>query len=297
MRPDDELYEPLESPLPEAPLPAGSGYTGHHLGRAFRRARRCAQDTMPPGRHPRELALLTIIREQGPISQRALGDLIGVNRTIMVKVVDALHTAGLVRRDRDPDDRRSYALTLTDAGRVDIAALDGYAETADAAFTAPLDPAERDRLHELLGRLLPVDLRALPPALTARTAFLVVTNHFRIREKADRALRGLGLEPRQFTALSTLAEAEPCSQQRLAGRLGVTGPAVVQAVDELDRSGRIGRSRNPDDRREHVLRLTDRGRSDLAAARGALDEVQRSLTGRLGPDLLTELNDLLGRLT
>jgi DNA-binding MarR family transcriptional regulator len=128
------------------------------------------------------------------------------------------------------------------------------------------------------------------------TGFLVATTHGRLRERAKHALAGLGLEPRQFGALSVLADIEPTSQQRLADDLGVTGPAIVGMVDELERTGRIERSRNPDDRRVHVVRLSTKGRTDLTAARRVIEAIQGDLAERLGSDGLAELNELLAKI-
>jgi DNA-binding MarR family transcriptional regulator len=59
---------------------------------------------------------------------------------------------------------------------------------------------------------------------------LIARAHLRLREHAGHALRSLGIEPRHFGMLTALAGAEPCSQQRLAARLGVSGPAIVQTI-------------------------------------------------------------------
>ena len=40
-----------------------------------------------------------------------------VDRTTMVAIVDELEAAGFVDRQRNPEDRRAYALEATDAGR------------------------------------------------------------------------------------------------------------------------------------------------------------------------------------
>ncbi|MGI8336099.1 MarR family winged helix-turn-helix transcriptional regulator [Actinomadura scrupuli] len=276
--------------------PALTGYTGYLLFRAFLRAEACGLAAMPAGRHPRDLAILSALVESGPVSQARLGELLKINRTIMVKLVDGLEQAGLVRRERDPADRRCYALALTAEGRAARDAMHRAAAGGEDALTAGLTPAEHRRLNELLRPLVPDLTGALPESITSRSGFLIARSHVALRQRAAHALRALGIEPRHFGTLTALAAAEPCSQQRLAARLGVSGPAIVQTVDDLHTAGLIVRDRNPADRREHVLRLTASGRAHLDRARDTLDGIQREVAALLGPSAAGELNALLIKL-
>ena len=52
----------------------------------------------------------------GPMSQQALGEYIGKDRTTIVAIVDELEQEGLVERRRNPADRRAYALQVTPRG-------------------------------------------------------------------------------------------------------------------------------------------------------------------------------------
>jgi DNA-binding MarR family transcriptional regulator len=280
----------------DAPAPALSGYTGYLLTRAYVRARAIGKSFMPPGRQPHEMSVLATMRETAPISQRRLGDMLGINRTIMVKVVDQLETDGLVRRERDPADRRSYALAPTQEGLAALARMHKAAGTGEAEITENLTGDEARRLTELLLRLLP-DTVDPPADMRERLGYLLAVNHVRLLNQAREALAPLDLEPRQFGAMSVLAGVEPCSQQRLAAEMRVTGPAIVGLVDYLYETGRIERARNPDDRRAHVLRLTAKGRTDLTAARRIIGEIQAGLADRVGADGLVELNTLLTKIS
>ncbi|MCD0449820.1 MarR family winged helix-turn-helix transcriptional regulator [Actinocorallia sp. API 0066] len=98
--------------------------------------------------------VLKMLAAVGSCSQQTLSAELRIDRSVMVGVCDDLERAGLVRRDRNPHDRRSYAVTLTDAGRHRLA-------TAETAVPALLDdafgvltPAERAQLTGLLAKLL-----------------------------------------------------------------------------------------------------------------------------------------------
>ena len=60
--------------------------------------------------------LLFIRRLGGGVRQVTLADYVGVEGATLVRLVDQLSDAGLVRREVDPSDRRANVLSLTDAG-------------------------------------------------------------------------------------------------------------------------------------------------------------------------------------
>lgn len=57
------------------------------------------------------------LRDEPRRVQGALADAIGADKTRLIPVLDDLQERGLIRRVRDPDDRRAYLLSLTPAGR------------------------------------------------------------------------------------------------------------------------------------------------------------------------------------
>jgi DNA-binding MarR family transcriptional regulator len=275
--------------------PRLAGYTGYLLRLASGQAERWALAALPPGRDSRDLDVLSVLAER-PVSQAQLGNLLEVNRTVMISVIDELEAAGLVRRERDPADRRRYALRITAEGRAASRNMTESADLAERRLTAPLGPDGHRRLNELL-RLVIADLTdALPDTVTGRTGFLLEHSFRRLREQRARAMREFGIEPRCAAMLVTLDSAQPCTQERLAACMGVTSPTIVQAMDDFHAAGLIFRDRNPADRREHVLRLTPDGERYLTEALKAEDSAQRDLTGLLGERETAELNALLTAL-
>jgi DNA-binding MarR family transcriptional regulator len=279
------------------PPPALAGYTGYLLRRAFERARASgARAMLPGGRAPQDLGLLVTIQAAGPLSQRKLGQLLGLNRTTMVALVDRLEADGLVTRGRDPVDQRNYALTTTAEGRAAIAELMRTARRGDAELTTALTQAERVRLVELLGRVVPDLVALVPRELSGLSGFLIARAYLRIRAEVAEPLIELGIAPQHFGMLTALAAIEPCSQQRLANELGVSGPTVVVRVAALEDRSLISRERNPDDRREHLLKLTPAGRKALTAAIASVDHVHERLSSQVGTTDLAELNALLTKI-
>lgn len=275
--------------------PRLAGYTAYLVQLGSLCAEQSSRSALPAGRDIRDLAVLSILAE-APLSQARIGILLDVNRTVMISVIDRLESAGLVRRERDPADRRRYALRIAAAGRAVLATMLESARQADQALTAPLTGAERQRLNDSLRLIAPDEPGQLPESLTSQTRFRLDRASRRLRGERESAMRRLGLKPRCVRMLVPLDSVQPCTQERLAARLGVTSPTIIAAIDELAASDLIRRSRNPADRREHQLTLTPYGEAYLGKALQAEDLAQDRVTSLLGTAETTGLNDLLTRI-
>jgi DNA-binding MarR family transcriptional regulator len=295
---DHDETELIERGARERPpvIPALSGYTGHLLRAAYVAALDYAREELPADGQPRVFGILAVLATSGPRSQQELGQLLGVNRTIMVKIVDGMEAAGLLERRRNPADRRSYALEPTPEGLATLQRLGPAVRETEAGFTAPLGKAGRARLNLLLRKLLAGLGHTPPEPLGDRTGYLIAAAHRLVRERFEAALDPIGIEARHFGALATIDAAAPCSQQLVARQLGVTGPVVVQLVDDLERSGLVRRERNPADRRSYALQPTAKGRAALRKTRAAIDDMAATIAEPLGPEGDDELRALLRKL-
>lgn len=225
-------------------------------------------------------------------SQLDLAERLGINRTIMVAVIDRLEARGEVQRTRNPDNRRQYVLSLTDLGREGVEARRRAVAERGARLTSVLTPEEAARLDELLARLLPESAQPLVQG----TEYLVAQAHHRLRKHGDDKLAGTGLRVRHYGPLSALDVFGPIAQQRLADMLAITGPAASQLVDELVRSGLVSRGRDPHDRRRYALEVTELGRESLAVVAGAVAGLAADVSAMLGPGGEDELRTLLLKL-
>ena len=112
------------------------------------------------GVNGREFGALTLLQAEGPASQQRLAGRIGVDRTTMVALIDALEEKRLVNRHRDPGNRRAYVLEVTAAGRKRLRDALKAVELAEQQALAPLSAAESATLTRVLQRLVqagPVD--------------------------------------------------------------------------------------------------------------------------------------------
>jgi DNA-binding MarR family transcriptional regulator len=98
--------------------------------------------------------VLVVIDAEGPMSQRALGDRLRIDKSPMVGLIDDLERLGLAERRRRPTDRRVQAIHLTTAGaRVLRERVMPLAEEENERTFGALDDDERELLHALLLRL------------------------------------------------------------------------------------------------------------------------------------------------
>jgi DNA-binding MarR family transcriptional regulator len=81
--------------------------------------------------------VLLSIRDK-PQSISGIGDLLGITKQAAAKVVDGLCTAGLARKDHDPDDRRATAITLTKRGARFLTAAESSYADIEAGWAATI---------------------------------------------------------------------------------------------------------------------------------------------------------------
>jgi len=103
-----------------------------------------------------ELAVLMLIDEREPESQQQVAERLGVDRTTMVSLIDALETGGLVARRPDPRDRRRNVIELTQAGAETLRRATDASDEAERRLLTALTQAEAAQLRTLLGRVVGV---------------------------------------------------------------------------------------------------------------------------------------------
>jgi DNA-binding MarR family transcriptional regulator len=103
--------------------------------------------------HPRTNAVLVALAGADGQSQRQLSARLGLHRNVMVSLIDTLEQQGFVERRPHPEDRRAFAVTLTDKARELLPALEEQSHAMEDAVTAALTPDERAALLDMLQRV------------------------------------------------------------------------------------------------------------------------------------------------
>ena len=102
---------------------------------------------------PRQLRILDLLADRGPVGQRELAELMGIDHSVLVNLLNPLEAARLVKRERDTADRRRHVVSIASAGERRLAQADQAFCDAEDAFLAPLSGDERKQLHAMLSRL------------------------------------------------------------------------------------------------------------------------------------------------
>lgn len=90
-----------------------------------------ARDGLTPSR----TRLLWVVGMQGPMTQRALADALGVSPRNVTGLVDALVATGFVTREPHPTDRRAAVVSFTEHGAATVTRLqEGRRELAHLLF-------------------------------------------------------------------------------------------------------------------------------------------------------------------
>lgn len=131
-------------------------YNNEDLAFMFRRASRMMARTYHRRSHAHHAQehVLSIIREQGPIKQADLLELLDVRSSSLSEVLGKLQRNGLIERQRNEQDKRSFVISATGGGKMsDSMRPGGGRESAEALF-ACLDTVERRQLGDILNKII-----------------------------------------------------------------------------------------------------------------------------------------------
>src|SRR5437868_193416 len=127
---------------------------GLHLTRVARTVSRAFDETLAEagGSLPVWLVLVSL-KSRALASQRELAEAVGIKGATLTHHLDAMESAGLVTRQRDPANRRLHVVRLTPEGEDLFLRLRDAAVAFDTRLRAGLSESEISQLETLLTRL------------------------------------------------------------------------------------------------------------------------------------------------
>ena len=135
----------------EALPPSMRDRTTFLLYRAGELSHSMANDMLAPIRlTARQVGILTLVIELEPMTQKALGDMLGIDRTTMVALIDDLEHKGYLTRQRHPRDRRAFLIEPTGEGRAAKVEAIKILDEQKRHFLAPLTPGQQKQLLALV---------------------------------------------------------------------------------------------------------------------------------------------------
>jgi DNA-binding MarR family transcriptional regulator len=102
---------------------------------------------------PPQARFLRAMGDASGHSQRELAEKLGMHTSRLVAIVDEMESLGLVLREANAEDRRTYSLQITPKGREMLAKVVAIARQHNESFCAALNQDERETLVAFLQRI------------------------------------------------------------------------------------------------------------------------------------------------
>jgi MarR family transcriptional regulator, transcriptional regulator for hemolysin len=138
---------PPTGPPAAEPVGRALASTAKLVSRAFER-----ELAQAGGSQPVWLILLAL-KQRDWRTQQEIAAAVGIEGPTLTHHLDGLDKAGLIQRERDPNDRRAVRVELTEAGDEVFLRLAQAAVGFDQRLRAGLSDRQLDDLRRLLGRL------------------------------------------------------------------------------------------------------------------------------------------------
>jgi DNA-binding MarR family transcriptional regulator len=129
---------------------------------------------------------------------------------------------------------------------------------------------------------------------TATGSIVLLTRLARgVYRRSTVELVGMGLK--ELGALAYLRDNEQSTQQALFEALCIDANSCVLLLNELESQGYVERRRDPQDRRRHLVTITDEGMRALERAEHAQGSIEDEILGGLTPEERSTLHRLLSQ--
>jgi DNA-binding MarR family transcriptional regulator len=132
--------------------------------------------------------------------------------------------------------------------------------------------------------------------LLKSNGFLLARLGLGFKARALTKLDKAGFEPFGYGVLAIVNEGPPKTQATIAETLMLDPSRLVALLDSLEDNGLIVRKRDPNDRRRHLVSITEDGKRKLAKLRAIVKDLEDEFLAPLDAEERKTLHELLLRL-
>ena len=100
-----------------------------------------------------QFTLLCALEQNDGVSQTALVEITGIDRSTLAEMVRRMLEKGLLSRERTEEDQRANAVAISQSGRKALRAARTASERAEKALLDALPPVERPKFIKLLAQV------------------------------------------------------------------------------------------------------------------------------------------------
>ena len=133
-------------------LAASSGFLLARLGIGFKA--RAIATAEQAGFELYDYSVLAMLAEGVRETQGTIAAALNLDPSRLVALLDSLEQRELIVRQRDPHDRRRHVVSITPAGKRELARIRTLFQRLEDEFLAPLDADDRRAFHDILTRLV-----------------------------------------------------------------------------------------------------------------------------------------------
>ncbi len=259
--------EQIPANLKRLLAPHGIGYRikllSQLLGRKF-------QERLEPHKlTPFHWVVLCCLWQEDGQATSSLGDRLQQVGGTLTGVLDRMSERSLIRRERDPQDRRIWRIWLTDAGRQLEDILPPIAVEIREKALQGIPYPERGQLSHIIERIIanllnssiathPDSWQAIlaPHNLGYRIKIIAQLGTRRFQELLDPH----ELTPFHWVVLCCLWQEDGQATSEIGDKLQQVGGTLTGVLDRMSERGLIRRERDPQDRRIWRIWLSDAGR-------------------------------------
>jgi DNA-binding MarR family transcriptional regulator len=148
-------------------------------------------------------------------------------------------------------------------------------------------------MNELASDVAVRPIQLVAKELAGSSGYLLARLGVAFKTQAMDRAAASGFELYDYSVLAILGEGDRATQATIADALTLDPSRLVALLDSLEERGMVVRQRDPQDRRRHVVSITDTGRRELTRVRAVVQRLEDEFFAPLDRESREALHEML----